>query len=112
MQDIFLNFVRVALKVVRELKIGCLVIIVYLKVWRDYLIILWEKASGLAAVAVGSLGSGAEILVDIEGDAFVYCCVFLRKIVIVLVIRIKILELVGVCFDCERRGVSVHQKIR
>lgn len=112
MQDIFLDFVRAALKVVSELEVGCLVIIVYLKVWRDYLVILREKAACFAAVAVGGLSSGAEILVDIEGDAFVYCCILLRKVVIILVIGIKILELVGVRFDCERRCVRVKQKIR
>ena len=54
---------------------------------------LREKSTGLAGVTVRCAGILTKIFINVGSNTFVYCHIFLRKIIVILVIGIKIMKL-------------------
>ena len=52
---------------------------------------LRKKYTGTLAIAVGSLSSGTEILINIKSNTLMNGFIFFREIVIILVITVKVL---------------------
>ena len=100
-QNILFGFIGIIFKVICKFKISYFVIVINFKIRSYDFGILGQKTSCLFTVAVGSLCSGAEVLIYIESNALMYRRVLLREIVVVLIVGVEILQFVGVGLDGE-----------